>query len=1212
MRQFLPPPRKGAEYNLSQTRTTDWIAEDHAVLERIPGVMVQEEALTEGRLPSPFSRALQFYGSLRGDGGPIVLEKARLAFRGLSALVALREMAGLDLRASLSPSLEDPSVSGSIFAAMLRQHLAALPEGFAPGSQFAYLTLHSGKESAVVAGVSPLTSLFPAARRLPANLAQPIFWYSPDGGWTDPTAEPTESRDFHGPDRTRTQRAQRLVKIWLTGVLEAAGDGRTLARGMAAADRQLILAEWQSWLQELSAVRVAGQVVVQAIPRPGLAGDVVPFFLDLLPQDTGIPPETTLPQRKIQAPGGKESQVYFVTKRMLEDRDVQINGDLRGSADLAAGWEKAPARGENLGLALGRENWLAPLPYVLLDKLFTPMLSTLVDQVASGEVKREWLVLRDKQAYGGQQPQGSRLWLFPFDPQILSFFTAEELKAGTELLTGEVTCTVRFKIPDQDSHERWEVTKHFHRQMNEVTELDPGFDFRVFPNFDLSTVPEILAQLPRAGDRRQFARLRLSPKSALLAWKPLQRQDFAEDPYLPTAAFRVYDDRGNFDPPAGRKQLAPGKARFWEFQDYERPFGGMFVPEFGFFLLRLPPSTHTGALTPWNVGVDFGTSNSCVAFRHGARPETLPLPSLTTTLLPVTPQIKLGDSHEGASSQLDFPYAAPQGRPLAAGEYFPTQVITKLSPHDPKDPDDGVTPLRAQEFDLRNGLVFFKNLSQVALEEPMVGSVIHDFPAGLATADASDIMPRFYLRDQIKWQEVHAGTQANRRWRYVFHRHLRLQVLFSAIAEHARVASLTFSYPRAFNSQERKFYMDDVRTIWGAPPDGTAISFTTESDAAARYIQVEHGVDETVLDIGGGTTDIAIFSDQALNGETSFRLAADVLDRYVLDSAAFREAFCSVLLDKGGEQHRSATSKKLQASFARGTELHEEALRCVWFGFLGSLMAGQGGLRTVADELRRRPDSRPVDGFFITASVLFGGLAYFGGLMDRERHRLDDAGAGRGQNTRSLSLIGNGARYVGLLEGSAAESWTAMLKQLFATGAGLSPMRVQCEGLQSSPKAAIALGLLLPGRSAPTAARAVYSAMDSGGFALPSGAAPKDLVSFYQKFLDDMEDVSWTYKADSPFAAFLTALDSAMPRGQIAGEAMIPGLLGQTAWATGLVAQANQHGLLAANVRKRMKENADRYREDLHKSVEGVSLEPLFITELAGLLTYVSTTYGAA
>jgi hypothetical protein len=1212
-RQFLPASVE--PYISNEVRAQGWTAQDNGLLSDIATKMGSDGAITEGRLPSPFSRAFQFHSALHAHSGPKLQAQARVAFRGLSALFAFRQQLKLDLRLRVTPPLEGPAAVVSPCGDLLKSHLRGTPPAFAPLGQFAFIALQQANGIAtVLAGLSPLTCFFPAARALPSSLKSILFWYDFDEGkWKDPTAVEDTGSHFQRRDNTNLSLARRLLHVWLRGVLHPDRAGQTLAQKMEANDRRLVLAEWQTWLEELEhdSEENNASVTVKPFTECGIREDQIPFPFLLIPSAEPPPIVSDLLKSK---------GVYLVTKRLLEDQEVQLSRGVFGSGELAARWDSAPIEGPNLGVALGREEWFCALPYVLLDKLFTPILSDLVDTPIQADPPPEWFVLRDK-AEGAKASPASKLWLYPFAPQILKYLSADELRANTELLRAEVTFSVRLQLPGKPDHARWHVTKHYHSNLGTQAELDSGFDLRVFPSFDLRSVPNIEIQLPRLEDRRYFARLRLSPDSEKLSWEPLVGHDRPDEPLLPAAAFEAYS-AGSFTPRAtgGNAQFAEGKDRFWVFRDLDLPPGGLSVKDRGLLLLRLGRLDAAGSPLPWKIGIDFGTANSCVAYEHGAGPTPLSFPILTTSLLPTFFLRPLKNSNEGASAMLDFPYWRQTGEgALSTAEYFPSQIVTRLNPDNPAG-------LRRESFDLRNGLIFFRNISQVALEEPLTTPIIHAFPSALPSKQAEGVVARFYLKDRIKWEKAETGDQPNRRWRGVLHQHLRLQILLTAIRDHAYVSELTFSYPRAFDSLQIQSYQNAMKAVWmydlpeSGTPHFTIAAPVTESAAAARYLKVERGVDETVLDIGGGTTDLTVFSDHRLDAETSLRFAADTLDDYVLASPLFRAEFCKAFSESSACRNLSAASgrndnlKNMEASFASGGTKSPEVLRCTWYGLLNLLLTDsqdQGsGLREVAQELRSQGSSSlPIYGFFTTAVFLFSGLAYFAGMMDRHRRR--EQTGDHLQNRPLLSIVGNGGRYIHLLSSDDPKPWCGVLGELFSAGADRRAP-IDCRGLHSNPKAAIALGLVSEAKPNENRQGGIYDAIDSTSFRFSDQEIPGDLYAFYHSFVDHKQQVSWAFDETTPFANFLRKLDQVLPNGTSRTHPdliVLPNVTGQSDWAQALAREALDSGELAGNINKGLRDNASLYQTALEKNERSFSVEPLFVTELIALLRYIRKTH---
>ena len=210
-RGFLPPASPGLSYPITVPPPGDFAEGDADLLSKVGTNMAVAEALTEGRVPSPLSRAYMFYTALFGrslamtgnDAGPpppgaetdadrlanegrrALQTRARATFRGLCAAFALRDALGIEIALR-----RIPLVAGEQgLARVLIPNLRTGPGGAAYWQAMRVFTVRAvadaGSRPEVLAGLSPLTGLFPAAKP-PGRALASVFWYDPTAGiWRD-------------------------------------------------------------------------------------------------------------------------------------------------------------------------------------------------------------------------------------------------------------------------------------------------------------------------------------------------------------------------------------------------------------------------------------------------------------------------------------------------------------------------------------------------------------------------------------------------------------------------------------------------------------------------------------------------------------------------------------------------------------------------------------------------------------------------------------------------------------------------------------------------------------------------------------------------------------------------------------------------------------------------------------------------------------------
>ena len=125
--------------------------------------------------------------------------------------------------------------------------------------------------------------------------------------------------------------------------------------------------------------------------------------------------------------------------------------------------------------------------------------------------------------------------------------------------------------------------------------------------------------------------------------------------------------------------------------------------------------------------------------------------------------------------------------------------------------------------------------------------------------------------------------------------------------------NIRWSYPQAF-----AFYMiEDLQTVWESlARDGNQVGLNiaierseTESVAGCKYMVTELGAGvaaktraQIIVDIGGGTSDIAIWLDNDMKAQSSLLLAGDILSEYAEKYGPFSEAIVGIA-DFSGVSH---------------------------------------------------------------------------------------------------------------------------------------------------------------------------------------------------------------------------------------------------------------------------------------------------------------------
>jgi hypothetical protein len=373
----------------------------------------------------------------------------------------------------------------------------------------------------------------------------------------------------------------------------------------------------------------------------------------------------------------------------------------------------------------------------------------------------------------------------------------------------------------------------------------------------------------------------------------------------------------------------------------------------------------------------------------------------------------------------------------------------------------------------------------------------------------------------------------------------------------------------------------------------------------------------------------------------SFRLAADVIDKYAIASPSLRQAVCQAAVS-AFLPNAEFLIKQLedQMQFFKPVAWMESPMKAtaqmdkcqtVWHGLLRHFGAHASDLRAaLCDHIAPAASGeqlRAITGFFLTAVVTFGGLAYLCGLSHRAMRQKVKRSA---ENKIEITFIGNGGKYYEFLNpadpaGNAKDpALKTFIENLFREGdAAESSTLVTCEGVfrdahgVQRPKAAIALGMLMGthgGQEIEICNALGETQVTVGTMEFTS---ERSLGDFYAEIKQHKGPI--VVSDNSAMSGFIAALDKFCPQGRLGTHVVIPGL-GQN-WARSLMSQLQPEFL--ANLRSRLTANAAMLEtpgsDQPPASPSGasssaadepkVALEPVFIAERAALLVAIRDRY---
>lgn len=1239
IRTFLPRPANPASTYAVDASAGNFHDADWPLLSEIGANMDVAEAQTEGRVPTPLSRAYMFYTALAGralqksgnerpddgtgggQGREALRMKARATFRGLCAVFALRDVLGLDL------GVRQVTLSGQDdrFSKLLLDTLHSAPGGASFWQPMRLFTLrlagtHAPRE--ILGGLSPLTGLFPAANA-PRRALAGVFWYEappekneddkwvdtegrerpPAATWHDPTAATGPAAEVSPQTRMAVRGA---IARWLDAVLDPANRGAFAAAGIHGPGVTLLVSEFAEWARELGRdTAPTADVRVDALADISAGQTPLPPFLTLVCKGVRDVVRSDFPST--------DDRLYVNRSALLDPRH-RLWGREYGHRDLAgkvAGMEKD---GDNLGRALGLGDRRIPVPFVFVDRLFTPIFTPIASP--NRPLSPEWEALAVDN--NGQTEYA----LYPFRKEVLEVLTADELKAAVSARFSQegFRYLVELRLGEQT------ITQHYTASGEDGYKIDDGvardaLDVRLFPSIDLDDpLVDRLFSAGTAVDRTYYARVRRGPQWTF-AVQPfaLETSALSGDgaPATIAEARRIIlfppdtpDPRRRSDArPVGQagtnEVYAPGTVHTFTL---DRKPAGLWVEDRGLCFIRLyRPEKAGGEPVKWDVAIDFGTSNTCVAYSPydassdtRGTPETLPLPVLTTTLLLAPSYGNNGSDNEGASAALDFFYKHAEddqwllgtGDREAQPTYFPTQFVTTQ-----QNLKEGV----AVPFTLSDGLVLFRNTTLSGLD---FLRLIQGFATG-ELDEREGIRPlekRFRLEQDIKW--------TRQQWLRAFMAHLRRQVVLAAVRENATINGITFSYPKAFTFKQKRRFRNVLNSVWGAD----IVSELVSESEAVRALLGTPASQSIVYDVGGGTTDVIGFVGMDPTFQTSFKLAAGAIGAYVLASPRVRDLLLHAVETGGVLGGRGGDISGTADLFRKGTDLQ---LLNAWTSLLQSVeqvdptgASFEVLLSHLVPDGAEAADVRAVQGLLLTTVLLFAGGAFYAGRLQRAAAE-GSLGTGAFPLTEVLfTLTGNGSKLFRLLTPEPG-SFDRIMTVLFKAGLGDVQADVRFDGIyrpkhgaRIAPKTTVALGMLLAKKGAVSAEIPVANIV---GESFEGGAPLDDLGTFYTRIATDGRSFIMPDEAPPELSAFLDALGAALPRGYVGDVPVVPGL--SAGWTDAL--RGPLYHASRETVRNRLAQNAAEAAADDTADGAGsvTALEPAFIVEIIALIEQIRKEY---
>ncbi|MDQ3917282.1 MAG: hypothetical protein M3348_02160, partial [Acidobacteriota bacterium] len=349
----------------------------------------------------------------------------------------------------------------------------------------------------------------------------------------------------------------------------------------------------------------------------------------------------------------------------------------------------------------------------------------------------------------------------------------------------------------------------------------------------------------------------------------------------------------------------------------------------------------------WKVGVDFGSTHTSVFYREAERgngDRWVDVPDRQITPLVIEPRVRILTRGEALEIQENFfryrtsAQARPTGGPV--GEVaLTTQLSMPL----------GNAEYHAFDWLPREGLVF-------------LGSLLDRVPA--------------YLETDLKWNIDRANHTTS-----AFLRSLLIMAEAEAVSRGARIERVAHAFPTAFPDELELKHTEEwnaVSRCVGLPVDEEPVS---EAEATCLHLWKQQQGKPTAniiaLDVGGSTTDIAIWFDETLQSQESVKIAAGAASRYVESTAA--AGFRQWLLKKLAEDEPFKTQPFFPSNFPQN-ELNRRKYHAA-LKRLSEYRQMESFVKLVQVSARNNPDVRQ---FLSPVELIFGAVSYFAGLLTRK------------------------------------------------------------------------------------------------------------------------------------------------------------------------------------------------------------------------------------
>jgi hypothetical protein len=393
-----------------------------------------------------------------------------------------------------------------------------------------------------------------------------------------------------------------------------------------------------------------------------------------------------------------------------------------------------------------------------------------------------------------------------------------------------------------------------------------------------------------------------------------------------------------------KKRQIMDKGRTWYLSDKPIPgFIGNVGGKEGLLLIKyteIPrPSRH------WRVGVDFGSTHTTVFYGEvelQGDGTWRAKPNSQITPLHIQPRVQILTQGESAQIQENFfVYRAAGTQALPHKEIaLTTQLSMPL----------GFADYHKDDWLPREGQVF-------------LGSVLDGAPTGLET--------------DLKW-----NSDRNNHTISAFLRSLLMMVKAEAVRSGAEVAIVEHAYPTAFSDELELKHSEEWSAVERCVRVPVAQQPLSEAVAVCRHLwdaqQALPIANMIALDIGGSTTDIAVWSKGPLRLQESIKMAAGAASRYVESTAAI--PFRQWLVKKLAEDEPFKSSRIVRASFSANDLKSRRTYNAVL-----KRITENGHMDNFINLIKVSARSSPEVRSFLSPIVLIlAAVSYFAGLLTRK------------------------------------------------------------------------------------------------------------------------------------------------------------------------------------------------------------------------------------